>query len=488
VEQEATEGRIPRMQQRLKPHRGIPLYLFLFALLTRLVALGIIHEDGDNVRYFEDLGIAINLLEGRGYVLNFSMLGEPVPLRPTAAKPPVYPFLVAFVFFIFGVKNFLALFVVHAFLAALTCVFLYLSIVKFSHSKAVIAAAAFAAYLPFVHHSVAVPESTTLTLFLISLFVYGLMKLDGSVIQRRWICLGISGGVLALTDPVTVPFIILSLFYAAYVNFRENTLLQMSIAVAVFVATIAPWSLRNYLAFNEFVFIKSSFGASLKDSLYRSGVRLSKEEYQSLVKKAHGMNEVKEDQAIKGALVSWIRANPGSYLRQLPRNFMNFWWATERYKNDRSASYIVGRKIPYVLLLIISVPSLLWRLSQVRKTGQLRRRANLYYYSMLILICTYTAIYTLIGSWNIRYHFPVEMALLVFFAATVHYVAGKLGVPSKASSLTSSRNKWPSSKISSHASVSADAIDPKPDLGRFLRTCGLVLPQPASVPILPLSV
>jgi 4-amino-4-deoxy-L-arabinose transferase-like glycosyltransferase len=470
-------------------HKSIPLYLFLFALLTRLVVLGIVYEDKSHVRYFEDVGIAINLLEGRGYVLNFSMLGEPVPLRPTAAKPPVYPVMVAAVFFVSGVKQFLALFVVHAFLAALTCVFLYLSIDKFSHSKAFIAAAAFAAYLPFVHHSVTVPESTTLTLFLISLFVYALMNLDGSFPQRRWIGVGILSGILALTEPVTVPFIVLSLFYAAYVNFRENTLLQMSIAVAVFMATIAPWSLRNYLAFNEFVFIKSSFGASLKDSLYRSGMRLPKDEYQSLVKKAHGMNEVKEDQAIKDALVSWIRANPGSYLRQLPRNFINFWWATERYKNDRSASYIVGRKIPYVLLLIVSVPSLLWRLSQVRKTGQLRRRANLYYYSMLILICSYTAIYTLIGSWNIRYHFPVEMALLVFFAATVDYVAGKLGVPSTASSLTFSKIKWPLSKTSSQVSVSVDVIDSKPAPSCFLRKrCGLILPQPASVPILPLSV
>lgn len=413
-------------------HRAIPLYLFLLALLTRLVFLGILYEDRNHVPYFEDVGIAINLLEGNGYVLNFTMLRDPVPLRPTAAKPPIYPFLVGLVFFIFGMKNFLALFVVHAVLAALTCVLLYLSIAKFSHSKAIVAGAAFAVYLPFVYHSVAVPESTTLTLFLISLFVYGLMNLDRRSAQRSWIGISIVSGILALTEPVTLPFIILSLFCAAYVNFDKNRFLQMSIAVAVFAATIAPWSLRNYLAFNEFVFIKSSFGSSLKDSLYRSGMRLPEEARLSLVKKVHGMNEVKEDKALKDALVLWILENPMSYLRLLPKNFMNFWWETERYINERSTSYIVGRKIPYILLLIVSVPSLLWRLIQLGKKGELRSRANLYYTITFLLIFTYTAIYTVIGSWNTRYHFPVELAMFVFFAETIHYAAGRLGVTSKA--------------------------------------------------------
>ena len=95
----------------------------------------------------------------------------------------------------------------------------------------------------------------------------------------------------------------------------------MVIALLVFAGTIAPWSLRNYLTFKEFVFIKSNFGSTLKDSMYRSGVRLPKETQLSLAKEVQGMNEVNEDKAIKKAMLSWILANPvciyGYYLRIL---------------------------------------------------------------------------------------------------------------------------------------------------------------------------
>jgi hypothetical protein len=132
----------------------------------------------------------------------------------------------------------------------------------------------------------------------------------------------------------------------------------MIIAVAAFAATIAPWSLRNYLTFNEFVLIKSSFGSSLKDSMYRSGMRLSEDS--SLEKQVQGVNEVEEDRAVKKALLSWIVANPAASLRLLPRNFKNFWWEVDRYKSNASTTYILGRKAPYIFLFVVSVPSMLW--------------------------------------------------------------------------------------------------------------------------------
>ena len=115
-------------------------------------------------------------------------------------------------------KNFFALFVIHALLAAFTCALLYLSIAKFSHYRAAIAGLAFAVYPPFIYHSVTVPESTTLTLFLISLFCYGLVNLYDRFGQKKWILVSIVGGLLAMTEPVTVPFMFLALLYVAYLT------------------------------------------------------------------------------------------------------------------------------------------------------------------------------------------------------------------------------------------------------------------------------
>jgi 4-amino-4-deoxy-L-arabinose transferase-like glycosyltransferase len=411
--------------------RLLPVYLFFFALLIRLAFLAATYQDKDHVEYFEDVAIAINLLEGRGYVYNFTMMLSNLPLRPTAVKAPVYPFLVFLVFFAFGMKNFFALFVIHALLAAFTCALLYLSIAKFSLHTAFIAGMAFAVYPPFIYHSVSIPESTALTLFLIAIFCYGLVNLHAHFSRKRWILISVISGLLAMTEPMTVPFIFLAFFYVAYItlsSFKE-IFLEVSLAAFIFAATIAPWSLRNYLTFNEFVFLKSSFGSTLKTSMYYSGMTLPKGIYLSLVKEVQGMNEVNEDKAIKKAIFSWIAANPVAYLRLLPKNFMNFCWEIDRYKNDNSKQYVFGRKIPYALLLISSMPSMLWRLIQLGTDTKLRINMNAYHNMMFILIFTYTAVYTVIGAWNLRYHFPVELGMFIFCAETILYTINKVRLP-----------------------------------------------------------
>ena len=415
----------------MRSHGFYALCLFFFALVIRLAFLTATYQDKDRVEYFEDVGIAIHLLEGRGYVLGFSMI-QNVPVRPTAVKPPVYPSLVFLVFFVFGMKNFFALFLLHALLAAFTCALLYLSIAKFSHYKAAIAGLAFAVYPPFIYHSVTIPESTTLTLFLISLFCYGLVSLCARFGQERWILVTIVAALLAMTEPVTVPFIFLALLYVAYLTLDslKKMSLEMVIAVIVFATTIAPWTLRNYLTFKQFVLFKSSLGSSLIDSMGKSGIRLPQETHLSLARKVQGMDEVNEDKAIKEAMLSWILENPGVYLRLLSKNLKNFWWETDRYKNNRSPRYIVGRRGPYILLLIFGIPAMLWRLIQVGTNGDLRNNKTMYHLMMLILIFTYTAIYTVMGAWNLRYHFPVELGMFIFFADMVLYLINKIRLPS----------------------------------------------------------
>ncbi len=411
----------------MNSHRFIPLYLFFFALIIRVVFLTATYHDKDDVKYMEDVEIAINVVEGKGYVYNFSLLNANVPLRPTALKPPVYPVLVSLVFFAFGMKNFFALFLIHALLAAITCVLLYLAVAKVSHYRAAIAGLVFALYPPFIYHSVTVPESTTATLFLISLFCYALVKIHDRFDQKKWIVVSIIGGLLAMTEPVTVPFMFLALLYVAYLTLGslKKVSLEMVTAVVVFAATIAPWTVRNYLTFKQFVFIKSNFGSTLA----MSGIRLPQETKLSLAKEVQGMDEVNEDKAIKKAVLSWILENPVMYLRRLPDNFRSFWWETGRYTDDRSTTYFFGRKVPYILLLIFSIPAMFWNLVQLGTDAKARSHMHIYHGVMFILIFTYTAIYTLVGAVNLRYHFPVEFGMFIFCADAILYIANKVQLP-----------------------------------------------------------
>jgi hypothetical protein len=56
---------------------------------------------------------------------------------------------------------------------------------------------------------------------------------------------------------------------------------------------------------------------------------------------------------------------------------------------------------------------------------------------MFILIFIFTAEYTILGAWNLRYHFPVELAMFVFCAETVLFVINKAAVTHSSLTLTS---------------------------------------------------
>jgi hypothetical protein len=141
------------------------------------------------------------------------------------------------------------------------------------------------------------------------------------------------------------------------------------------------------------------------------------------------MDEASEDKVVKNAMLAWIAANPLTYLRLLPKNFLHFWWETENYKMDYTAKYILGRKLPYILLLIFSVPAMLWKLIQLWTNAKLSIQVNVYQNIVLILILTYTVVYTIVGALLIRYHFPVELGMFIFFAETFLYAINKMDIP-----------------------------------------------------------
>ena len=166
-------------------------------------------------------------------------------------------------------KNFFALFVVHALLYSFTCLLLFLAIAKFSYNTAVVASLAFAVYPPFIYYPVAKPESTTLLLFLIALFCYELVSLHKNFSQKKWIIACFTSGILAMTEPVTIPFMFLTFLYIAYIitSSYRKTFAQLCLMIFIFAATITPWTIRNYFVFKQFVFIKSNFGSTLMDGV-----------------------------------------------------------------------------------------------------------------------------------------------------------------------------------------------------------------------------
>ncbi len=394
--------------------------IFLLALFLRVAFLLGTFSASDNAQGYEDAQIAMHILHGDGYVYRAPWgLG---PLRPTAAKPPVYPFLIAGVFWALGVGNFFALFALQALLSSFTCGMLFLSLRPSTHFRAsATAGCAAAVYPPFVYHA-ATAESTTVLLFLISLTIYQLVTLGAAHSRGRWCMASGTGALVALVEPVAIPFVCLSFLYVASLTRQAwaatvRTLLGVGL---VFLAVVGPWTLRNYLVFQHLVAIKTNGGWTLVDGLSRAGVHFP---LAPGAKELTGLNEAEEDRLITRTVMTWIRAHPLSYARVLAGNIKEFWWQPDRYASNRTWSYLLGRRVPYVLLLLLAIPGVLafMGLGRGNARGLVDKRFGTV---ALVLMATYTMVYTVVGGFLLRYHLPVELVMCGFLGGTVGWLTG----------------------------------------------------------------
>jgi hypothetical protein len=78
-------------------------------------------------------------------------------------------------------------------------------------------------------------------------------------------------------------------------------------------------------------------------------------------------------------------------------------------------SYLLGRRIPYYILLALCVPALAVRIFGAIRTGINVGKQNIEVIAFLLLLAD-TLVYGYWGGWNIRYHFPSELALMLFAA------------------------------------------------------------------------
>ncbi len=403
--------------------------VFLLTVITRVFCLAATFRGNGSVDYFEDVVIANNLLAGNGYSIsagyrNFLFyevfLGAPIPdavtsgHHATALKTPVYPFFVWGVFASFGAGNFLALFLFHILISGITSVLIYLLLEPFSRLAAMVAAAGFAAYPPFIYHAVTSPESTILIL----LWIVWCLLLAARITQRatnfRWILLGVAGACMILTDPTSLPFFLILIGYLGLACWKNGLSVRPAAgAFAVFCLLLTPWCLRNTVTFHQFVLLKTPVGQNFARGLQTAKIDLPKQELIALEKKGRNLNEAQEDQGIRDLVWHEFSKAPARMLFAFPQNFLNFWWETSRYRDDTSRTYMWGRRVPYTALLvlgIVAMASALYNSIRARKSFLENDTVrNL----CLALVVSYTAVFTAFGAWNLRYHFPVELALIV---------------------------------------------------------------------------
>jgi len=417
--------------------RGWPKFLIpAIALGLRLAVIGATFHGSEKVVSWEDVAIANNLLAGKGYSIDntwrnrmlYSFVEDEIRnpttegYRATTLKPPVFPFLLVLLFSCFGVGNFVPLFIFNSALEAFATLFLYLSLEKQSKPIASLAAIGAAVYPPFLFHCATAPENTSLIFFLVSLFLYQCTALGGKPNGARFFVLGITGGMMIMTNPALLVFVSGGTILIAWVvTKRAREFLHSIVVSAVAVGLVVfPWVARNYIVFHKPV-IKANLGHLLLKARYTNGDGLwvPAEKILEVEVKGRSLDEVQEDQLLKSVVIPYVKNAPFKFVAEVGKNFSHLWWEPKSYRGDHSLKYVLGRLVPYLLILPLSVIAMLWNLIECGKDPIAYTRTHCIQVLAFLLILGDSLIFSIFGAWNIRYHFPTEFAMLPFFAEAV---------------------------------------------------------------------
>jgi 4-amino-4-deoxy-L-arabinose transferase-like glycosyltransferase len=357
----------PAVHGDREPPSGTPAVLWWIVAVGFLLRFGwvlVSHTYRFSAPDHFDFGQEIGCI-ARSIVLRHQF-GSPFPewSGPTTWIAPVYPFLTAAAFKMFGVYSTASALLMLAFncaASALTCWPLFLVAREVTNRRVAIVSAALWAIVPqFMTWAVNWVWDVALTTFIVTWIVWIALQLGRDVTLRRWIGFGALWGFAALLNPSLLSFLPFALGYIAWQarDRRERWLQPALLSCAVVLLTIAPWLVRNYHAFGKPVFIRGNFWAEMRfgNSIYADGTWLAythpeinpyeRQKYLKLGEQGY-FAEKKHD------VQQFIRQYPGFFVELCFRRVLLYWWGYDDITEVPSeVLQAMGRRIFSTLALI----------------------------------------------------------------------------------------------------------------------------------------
>src|SRR5580698_10951267 len=243
-------------------------FLMVFvALAIRLAVIPFVYHDWTDPFVLDHWAfglVARSLVTGHGFGSVFAPTGA-----PTAVLPPVYTFLLAGIFKIFGPEtttSILAALSLNSLFSALTCIPVFL-IAKETFGDRVAKWAGWGwALSPYgIYYGADWAWSTCLVMLEITSLFLMTWRLENSSRVRDWIAFGLLCGLAGLTEPVALSVLPLLGIYTLYRRYRQDRPWRaQTVAVALAgVVALSPWIARNYFVFHKFIPVRSGYGLEL---------------------------------------------------------------------------------------------------------------------------------------------------------------------------------------------------------------------------------
>ncbi len=245
------------MKPSQKTKNKIMGLIFVFALLIRLsyVLFGCLNQPltGDAVEY--NLA-AVNFLQGQGLQAN----------NIWSFQPPLNSLFIAGSYALFG-ESPDHVRILQALLSSFSCLLIFILAYRLAGLKAATWAGGLACLYPglFTYSGALLSETLFVFLFLLAIIFVHASRQSSRQSDQLWA--GLFLGLATLTRGVSLVF--LPLVFAWWLiedRDLKKSLRSAALIALVFVVTLAPWTIRNYLRYQHLVLVDSHGGKVLVDS------------------------------------------------------------------------------------------------------------------------------------------------------------------------------------------------------------------------------
>lgn len=399
--------------------RTAQFWMVAIALLLRVgwIVLGHTYKfksADNNFGFGWEMGrIAASIASGQGFSNPFD-----AATGPTAWEPPLYPYLTAAVFGLFGIYSRASAFVLltlNSIFSALTCLPIFLIARRIFSEKVAVGSAWAWALLPNVMFwCTRWVWETSLSALLLATIFWLTLTLEDRDGLKPWLWFGLLWGIAALNSTVLLAFLPASGIWAWYRRAKRGkpSLAGVALASVVFIACVTPWTARNYRTFGKFIFMRDNFGAELRlgngngaDGTWMQYLHPTQDVY--AMRQFVAMGELPYIEMRKQQALAYIRADYGRFAVLCIKRFVYYWAGSPRVGQnwwlDQSKDS----------LYLASSVLMFWGLSRALR----QRKPGAWLLFWLILL--YPAIYYVVFPAP-RYRVPIEpeIAILAVYLVT----------------------------------------------------------------------
>ncbi|HEV2397395.1 MAG TPA: glycosyltransferase family 39 protein [Candidatus Sulfotelmatobacter sp.] len=399
-------------------------WLLPLSLALQLVCIGLFHQyrvrpGNDHFEFGWEMGrVARSIALGQGFSSPYD--GN---TGPTAWEPPLYPYLMAGVFKLFGIYTIASAWIllsINSIFATLTCIPVY-RIAQRTFDERIARWSAMAWGLnPYVWYwSIHWIWDTTFTPFILACVFLLALELQDWPGWRGWALFGVLYGIGALANPTMLaflPFCGLWIWRQRYIRGLPS-IGGVVLSSCIFFVAISPWVIRNYEVFGRFVFLRDDFGLQFRLGNWKGADGMLMAYLQPNLnnlelRKFQQMGELAYAESCKREAFEWVHENPGRFAVISLKRFFYYWNGVPRATS--STSPIDFRTSGFLATSVLA----LWGLGRAIR----QKRPAAWLFAGLVL--TYPTVYYFVFP-HARYRHPIEPELTVLIVFLIFEAIGR---------------------------------------------------------------